>query len=1234
MPEDINVGRLVAEIVLDSSGVEDGSKRSEEALEDVRYALKYLGVDGEKAEDILKKCFSDTSKIEAYTGKMDAVSRKMDEYQQKLSPLIAEEKELQKHWEEMNRASGSDHPYISQHAEEIESLNRKLSEQQAKYDGIQSSFDGYVRKIVEGYDKQSAAAEQAAKKQEELNQKLSGRQVRSDIMGMMSLTGTALRNLKGLTPEISGSLTTIIFNIRAIRSAMKQGQSTAMLWGSVIVSAVGAILNVIQNAFDKYYQEMDKATEKIRADMDKMIENAKEYTKELNDLLKERDKQLASPMGEDAKLRAQLSVYDELRTKTWLTTEEQERLDMVAQALADTMGLSEVQLKSLGGTYRDLTQDVDEYIKKLQEQARQEYYADVIKESAISVERLKAPVKEAEDAWKEAEAELDILKSKFKEIQGFDFEDERTKKLTLWDVAEITEAQKKTDELRKAYAILKSESVLAEVAGENAANAVSGAADEAKDTVSGAADWLSELSKAGTAAAAIVISGMSAQSESAKKAEEAYQTAAEKAEAWKEKLAEANKTLDAQSSELKRLTEERKTAQAALSAAAMAAAAGDKEAAKSLTELQTRLGNLKIRICDLSAEMTMQRRIVAWVKTEYERLEKAARPLSEKLQDTAKSSSSLRSEMNTLGSTMKQLSQGEAISLSTLLELIDKYPEYASELSAAAGNADLQRQALEKLFEAKKNEYILTQQSAIDNIEASQKETKVRLENLRSQIKAYEQLGSVIAGTAAIFGSAIDPAKLIGAILKPTVQSAQEVVLQNELDKLDKQVESYRQKIKLINGLKISDFGSSADSGSSKEKTALQQYLDQLDDMKELDQLSLKSEIASYEWALRHYSATSEEKHDVEVRLYRARKKLAEEEEKEQEDRRKKEIESLNDLGDAVTAALKNKYQQQKSLEEQRIEESIRNWKNWEDETVSAIQGQIDALDDLKDAHDEENKRAEYEQKRQAMELELRYEKDAYNRKQIQKQIAALDKEENERLYDVGVESRKKALQEQQKAAQQLSSDQQEALRSRKDSVSQQYDKLMTDIALQGEARRMILSGSQQELTQLINTYAPEFEMLGTKLGESLYDSFRSKTGSIVDFVDKIAQRTDTNTERQNAAALLMRYGEGTSDRMKLLDRSYSVIYAEERLKKITDQLFSGVSLVTGYKNRLSSAANTAADHYYLRTGGPSASENSVSSPKTINVYMTANFNGQVDSPVQVKRQMESLGYEIARQIG
>lgn len=514
----------------------------------------------------------------------------------------------------------------------------------------------------------------------------------------------------------------------------------------------------------------------------------KNYNEELDQLLKKQSEAEASAVAEGKEVELLNDEYNRLREKTDLTTREKERLSTVCEQLAGKLGITTEELKTQEGAYRDLTGEVDKYIKKLKEQAKYDYYKDIITESAKSAEQIKADLEVAEKA-RDA-----LLKNSITEYEEY-------------------------------IRILNSQ-------GHNIFPSVSRM--EIDMLISSLNQQLADAEKAG------------------ENAEEAYRKLGEGADDAADKTGVLTGALDIATAALK----------------------GVNDALEDDTD--------------------------------------ASKKLSDELSDLQKQGNSLRSEMNSLANSMKQLESGEALSLSALLDLIDKYPEYASELLAASGNADLQRQALEKLFEAKKQDYILTQQATIDNIKASKNLTKQTLSDLEKQVKAYEMMGAVVSSVAGITGGVMAQ---IAAGLNSAISSAQIAALKYEIGTADDMIESYRKKIELIRNMKPADFaGSSGFSGSRKSgndsgknsrtvtytsrfkgevfrsdysyedgafdavKAADAQAkatLGVLDRVKNLGKLTLKEEIHNLQELLKREQISDDMRYDLRLRLYKAQEQLA-----------------------------------------------------------------------------------------------------------------------------------------------------------------------------------------------------------------------------------------------------------------------------------------------------------------------------------------------------------------------
>ncbi len=910
---------------------------------------------------------------------------------------------------------------------------------------------------------------------------------------------------------------------------------------------------------------------------DKLTASTKQYGQALAEVESNAAKNKENGESEIALLETLKKQYDDLRNKTNLTSEEKRTLKYTTEELAKTLGVSVESLQDESGAYKDLTGNIDEYIQKLRE--------------SILLESNKEGYTAAYKDYNEAMNDLQNVSDKMEEIKA------KMKNIGFED---------KMKELGSAFA-----------------------------------------------------SGKISLSQYNEAQKQLYESFGETEESVEHLQTEYYNTLNA-------------TMQAANGVARYEKALGSARDENELFE--ELMGDFIEKTDDSSKAQEDHARKVQDNKTVIEELNKKITESTEKTEklktaseNYQKESKTLQSSLSDLAGVYDKLNQGQKLDFDTILNLIDKYPDYTKQLLDAADNADSQKKAIELLFEAKKNDYIITQQKSIENIKASNKETETIIANIEKQISAYERQPFVAGG---ILGGVVfqfpDPEKTAKALLD--IQK-----LKQQIEDNNKEIENYEKKIKAIQDIDVDIFKSSSGNGSS-EKTEdetkkqneerLNSYLKDIEHLKAMDQLTIQEEIARYQKIVDEFVLTSDQRKSVEEKLYSATKKLREQEETAQEnavqkeyeriDRlakqgylstqqeiaqlekiavkykltteqkitledklyekkkqlRDEEISSLDNLGNAVITALKNRYEQQKELEEKRIDESIENWKKWEDETVGAIQGQIDALDELKNAHDEENKRQEYENKRQALELQAAYEKDDYNRQQIQKQITALDKEENERLFDVQIEEQKKALQEQAENIRKISSENQERLQNQKSTISETYGKLMNDIALQGEAKKFILENTQDEIVKLINSYAEDYEMLGQSLGERLYSGMTSKVDDINAYINKVAQRTDTAGERTVAANRLNAYIQSVADTVNQISANAAAL-----------------------KSQMAVTANAVADRYYevQKQYYNTSTNNNISKPVVIN--MTVNFNEKVNSPVEVRRQMESFSQQLAKEI-
>lgn len=580
--------------------------------------------------------------------------------------------------------------------------------------------------------------------------------------------------------------------------------------------------------------------------------------------------------------------------------------------------------------------------------------------------------------------------------------------------------------------------------------------------------------------------------------------------------------------------------------------------------------------------------------------------------------SNISSEVKSLASAYQTLNEGKQLDIDTMISLIDKYPEVAAAMAKEGQLGKDQADVFKQLFEAKKNDYILTQQRTIANLQASEEEADGVIKSVELQIAAYKNLNQIKGFSA------------ISDFMTESLNSTKEKQLKNKAEIQEKRKQA-QARLKAIENYNID---SSKQSGGNTDDSnkALANELKQLEHKKAIGQLNSQQE---YNWLVRinnKYRKNADEQSDMEKRLYNAKKQMQADEEaantkalqaaykgienkkslgkmnsqqelRQLEQIRQKykmtaeermeleikiynlkkslkddEISSINTLADAVTEALKQKYEEQRKLEEDRINESIESWQNWEDKTVSAIQGEIDALDELAKKQDSENKRQEYENKRQQTELQLAYEKDDYNRTQLQKELARLDKEEAERLAEEQREAKKKALEGRIEAVKGQSQATQERLNKELDKLGEKYEKLTDSFSLKAQAQKFIADSTQKQIVSLIKSYASDYEIAGNTIGDALYNGMKAKMDNISAYVDGV-------------------FGK-----------------------------------IEAYQRQMANTANASADRFWASQNSAQSAKKQ-SSQKAVTVKQTVNFNQPIESPVETRRQLDRTNQALAKQI-
>ena len=410
--------------------------------------------------------------------------------------------------------------------------------------------------------------------------------------------------------------------------------------------------------------------------------------------------------------------------------------------------------------------------------------------------------------------------------------------------------------------------------------------------------------------------------------------------------------------------------------------------------------------------------------------EKKLEELAKEEKNLQSQSNSLRSEMNSLANSLKQLENGETLSLNTLLDLIDKYPEYAAELIAARDNADLQKKAIELLFEAKKSDYLLTQQAAISKMEASNQETQVVIDNISKQMEAYKLLGAIT-----------------GQILTD-MDNQRLQQLQQEMDKRSKLIDDYKKKIEYVSGLTIGDFasgsgsgsGGSGSSGTSNKKTInytrehagetyttaysydegkynvtdavdaqAKAYLGVWERAKAFGKMTLSEEIGALQSLLKWEQLSADQRYDIRIRLYKAQQELA----KKNADAEKEASEAAQKAAEEANKALLDRQNLALAAYNKLVNGKIDALEAESKAAQDSADKQIAALDAVMKKRNEENEDAKRKKELAVIDTKLTYHKsqmDDLTIHDLERRRQEILNEQADANYSRSIEAQKAAI--------------------------------------------------------------------------------------------------------------------------------------------------------------------------------------------------------------------------------
>jgi len=319
----------------------------------------------------------------------------------------------------------------------------------------------------------------------------------------------------------------------------------------------------------------------------------------------------------------------------------------------------------------------------------------------------------------------------------------------------------------------------------------------------------------------------------------------------------------------------------------------------------------------------------------------------------------------------------------------------------------------------------------------------------------------------------------------------------------------------------------------------------------------LKQEISRYEKGTQARIEMEKELYDVQQQI------------------RDRDVDTINRLVEGITTALQNRYEAQRKIEEERIQQSIENWRKWGEEQVSAIEAQIEALDDLTKEEDRAEEERKKRRKIAALEQQLQYEQDTYNQKKLKEQLEAAQADLEKWLTRNEREDLKEALRDQIDAINEQVQAEEDKLNQQLEANNAYYDELTKAQNLQAEAQRLLMRSNQSEILKLLKSFAPDYNLTGQTLGEQMVAGFTSKVGNIEAWFDSLTAK------------------------------------------------------VTAYQQQMAQVATAAADEYMRNHGVPTGAQTAqptgpvqVSQPPA---QITININQPVQSPTEFRREVERI---------
>ena len=456
-------------------------------------------------------------------------------------------------------------------------------------------------------------------------------------------------------------------------------------------------------------------------------------------------------------------------------------------------------------------------------------------------------------------------------------------------------------------------------------------------------------------------------------------------------------------------------------------------------------------------------------------------------------------------------------------------------------------------------------------------------------------------------------------------------------------------------------------SSSSYQNKALDNYKKQIEHKKALDQLSIQQEIEMYEYALKRYTKTADEKNEIREKIYDLNKELAQKE-KELLDQQTEDYE--NYIQDQINNRGAEYDIQDRTRDYDQIIQMHRNYLNqiMQDERLS--------LDERKELYREELQTIrDYEQQKRDLrveaidntvsqltdaitkQLEEMQEKD---KEMIDKNLEEVENWKNARIdaineeYDARIEAIDKELEALNKAEEQKSRDEEDGEYERKkkrledliafehdatnkanyqkelDELIADYQKTLDERALQDKKdelneQKELLQQEQDDKIQAIEDEAEKQKEAYEKQLEELEKYYDKQ----IDMAQKTAEQMllNVNQNQEKILELLQNYGDSYEITGQTLGEKLAQGINEGVANNIQNVIQRIQDIIdTGIENKINEW--TSSGYMYNATANKPQVAN-----KTINVYQTNNIEQNPELPSETYRKLRNIDEQLAAQL-